>query len=116
MKNADDKTEMKTLVESINSYVQKGYTEDYKVTSTGLKALKTEKIYQPEEVTVKDFYRFEGTSDPGDEAILWAIETNEGSKGTLVDAFGPDSDTKVTAFMETVEIAFKKKYGKLNDV
>ena len=108
MEKPIENSEMKTLVSSLNNLVKKGYTEDYKVTDAGLKALKTEKIYQPDQIKVTDFHRFEGTSDPADESILYAIETNDGGKGTLVDAFGPSSDTKVTAFMQKVEEISKK--------
>src|SRR5690349_6758399 len=94
---------MKTLAGSIKHFMKRGYTEDYKVNDQGLKALRTEKIYQPEEVKVVDFHRFEGSSDPGDESILYAIETSDGGKGTLVDAYGSYSDERVTAFMYKVE-------------
>lgn len=96
-------TEMKTLTGSIQHFMKRGYTEDYKVNDYGLKALRTEKIYQPEEVKVVDYHRFEGSSDPGDESILYAIETTDGGKGTLVDAYGSYSDARVTAFMHKVE-------------
>ena len=108
MKNPTKTTDMTTMVSSLNSFIEKGYTEDYKAYHTGLKALKSGNIYQPEDVKVIDFHRFEGSSDPGDEAILYAIETTDGGKGTLVDAFGPESDTKVTAFMQQVEEISKK--------
>jgi hypothetical protein len=100
--------DMKTLVSCINSLVGQGFTEDYKVNDKGLKALKTEKIYKPEEVKVVNFYRFEGSSDPADNTILYAIETSDGEKGTLVDAYGPYSDTRVTNFMKQVEEIQKK--------
>ena len=108
MKKTSANSEMGTLVSSLNSLVQKGYTEDYKANDAGLKALKTGKVYQPDQVKVVDFYRFEGPSDPADESILYAIETNDGAKGTLVDAFGTSSDTKVTAFMQKVKEISKK--------
>jgi hypothetical protein len=104
--------EMKTLVSSLQSLVKKGYSEDYQVNEEGLMSLKTRKVYQPEAVKVSDFYRFEGTSDPGDESILYAIETNDGSKGTLVDSFGPESDPKVSEFMKKVEEISKKSSEK----
>jgi hypothetical protein len=103
MKNPNEIPKMKTMVSSLNSFIEKGYTEDYKVSCFGLKALKTEKYYQPSQVKVLDFHRFEGQTDPADEAILFAIETDDGLKGTLVDAYGTYSDTKVTAFMQMVE-------------
>jgi hypothetical protein len=108
MENPTKHKEMTTLVSSLNKFIENGYTEDYKAQKDGLKALKTGKIYQPEEVKVLDFHRFEGVSDPGDESILYAIETNDGCKGTLVDSFGAEGDTNVTAFMQQVEEISKK--------
>jgi len=112
MENPQENPEMKTLVSSINSLVKKGYTEDYQVNDAGLASIKSGIVYQPEQVKVVDFYRFEGTSDPGDESILYAIETSDGGKGTLVDSFGPSADTKVSVFMQKVEEISKKHDGK----
>lgn len=33
-------------------------------------------------------YRFEGNTNPDDNAILYAIETARGEKGLLLDAYG----------------------------
>jgi hypothetical protein len=108
MKNEFQYREMKTLVSLINEQYIKGFREDFKVNDEGLKALKKGKVYQPAEIRIVNFYRFEGPSDPADECILYIIETNDGVKGTLVDAFGPLSDTKVTTFMEKVDRITKK--------
>ena len=102
MKKSDN-TEMNSLVTSINSFISKGFTEDYKVLTGGLQGLKSGKVYSAKDVKVVDFHRFEGSSDPGDESILYAIETSDGGKGTLVDAFGASSDRKVSSFMHMVE-------------
>jgi hypothetical protein len=100
--------DLKTLVSCLNKLVEKGFDEDFKVNDKGLRSLKTDKIYQPAEVKVLSFYRFEGSSDPADESILYALETSDGHRGTLVDAYGPYADTKVTAFMHQVEEMNKK--------
>ena len=111
MEQLPENPEMKTLVSTLNRLIKKGYTEDYKVNYSGLMSLKTEKVYQPEQVKVVDFHRFEGSSDPGDESILYAIETDDGGKGTLVDSFGPDSDVHLTSFMQKVDEISKKIDG-----
>lgn len=101
--------DMKTLASSINKLVLEGFSEDFKVTEEGrLVSLKTEKDYSPEEIHVVDYYRFEGASDPADNAILYAIETDGGEKGTLTDAYGPYADIHVTKFMKQVEDISKK--------
>lgn len=48
--------------------------------------------------------RFEGGSDPDDASIVYAIETRSGTKGLLVDAFGPYANPEVGRLLETVEI------------
>jgi hypothetical protein len=103
-----DKTEMKTLVSCLNSLLASGFETQFKVTTAGLKSLKTERLFQPEDVRVLNFYRFEGESDPADNSILYAIETSDGERGTLTDAFGPYADANVTRFMQQVEEIEKK--------
>ena len=100
--------DMKTLVSCLNSLVRNGFEEHFKVTDNGLKALRTGKYYTPAQVNVLNYYRFEGDSDPADNSILYAIETKDGLRGTLVDAFGPYADTKVTNFMTEVDKINKK--------
>ncbi|MGN6436189.1 MAG: hypothetical protein ACTHMM_06630 [Agriterribacter sp.] len=100
--------DMKTLTLCLNKLMKEGFTEDFKATANGLKSLKTEKEYSPEEIKVVNFYRFEGASDPADNSILYAVETTDGAKGTLVDAFGPYADSKVDKFMKDVEDIYKK--------
>jgi len=47
-------------------------------------------------------YRFEGELNPSDNAILYAIKTNDGEKGTIVDAYGMYNDLLITNFMKLV--------------
>jgi hypothetical protein len=104
LKNKD----LKTLVSCLNSLSRDGFSDDYKMTEDGLKSLKRERVYSPEEVKVLNFYRFEGNSDPADNSILYAIETSDGGRGTLVDAYGPYADSKISTFMHQVEDIRKK--------
>jgi hypothetical protein len=86
---------LKTLSSCLNKALKDGYTENFKATSTGLKSLETEKKYNPQELKVVDFYRFEGASDPGDNSILYIVEARDGAKGTLVDSYGAYADANV---------------------
>ena len=107
---ANDKvTEMNSLSMVMNKAIKNGYIEQFKVGSRGFHtAEEGSRTYNPEEVSVCNFYRFEGESDPGDNSILYVIETSDGKKGTLVDAYGPYADPKVSAFMQQVEDIQKK--------
>ena len=95
--------DMKTLASCINKLVRDGFEEDFKVAKDGLCGVQGKKCYQPDEVHIVNFFRFEGASDPADNSILYAIETNDGTKGTLTDAFGPYADENVNKFIKRVE-------------
>ncbi len=99
---------MKSLANCLNRMVGEGYAEDFKITEQGLESVQHQNHYRPEEIQVVNFYRFEGESDPDDNAILYIIETNDGIKGTLVDAYGVYNDTRISQFMKEVEAIHKK--------
>ncbi len=103
-----DMAAMKNPVSCLNNLQKEGYTEDFKIVDSSMQAIHHEKIYAPSQVHVVDFYRFEGASDPADNSILYAIETDDGVKGTLMDAYGPYADENVTEFMEKVLDVAKK--------
>ncbi len=107
MKNEElgfEKVNMNSLVSVLGHLTSLGFETQFKVTEQGLTSLKTEKIFQSDEVEVAHFYRFEGESDPDDNAILYAIVTKDGEKGTVVDAYGIYNDAKITNFMQSVRI------------
>jgi hypothetical protein len=111
MENNDLIPHMKSLSLCLNKMVLEGYDDDFKISDNGLRSLKTEKVYEPENINVINFFRFEGQSDPDDNTIMYVIETNDGLKGTLVDAYGPYADRKLSEFMQQVE-SFQKKTQK----
>jgi len=108
MENNDLIPHMKSLALLTNKMVLDGYVEDFKISDQGLRSLKTEKVYQPEEINVINFFRFEGQSDPNDNTIMYVIETTDGAKGTIVDAYGPYADRQLSEFMNNVESIHKK--------
>jgi hypothetical protein len=65
-----------------------GYNEDLAFCDSGLENKRRSCIYPAQELEVVAFYRFEGDSNPDDNSILYAIETADGHKGLLVDAYG----------------------------
>lgn len=96
---------MSTLSARTNQAVIDGYTESFKVESKGLTGPSSSdtKYYGPSEVKIDNFYRFEGYSDPNDNAILYLIETNDGRKGTLIDSYGMYADNKLSEYIKAVE-------------
>jgi len=107
MNDLIEKVQMSTLVSCMNSLFESGYKVQFIATPTGLKSLATEKIYQPNEVRIVNFYRFEGESDPSDNSILYAIEAGD-EKGTISDAYGANSDANLEKLLKEIEEIHKK--------
>jgi len=99
---------MKTLSECINMLYKSEYKESFAVKGNKLYAPECKKFYGPDEISIVNFYRFEGISDPADNSILYAIETRDGTRGVLVDAYGAYADEKITEFVRQVEDIQKK--------
>jgi hypothetical protein len=104
----DRMTFMTDMDKCMNFLEEKGYTDQFRVEKKELVSLKeSKKKYKPKDVKAVNFYRFEGISDPDDMSILYAIETCDGTKGTLVDAYGRYSDEATSQFMQAVDISKK---------
>jgi hypothetical protein len=104
----DRPTNMTELEKCLNKLEAEGYTDQYKVEKGKLCDLTNNKKYKSKDVKAVNFYRFEGISNPDDMSILYAIETSDGRKGTLVDAYGFYSDDETGEFLNQIEINKKK--------
>jgi hypothetical protein len=93
-----------TLSETLDELARLGFTANLSVIGNRLRVVETGKTFRPEEVLIRQYRRFEGMSDPDDMAIVYAIETEGGIRGTLVDGYGVNSDPAVSAFLESVPI------------
>lgn len=111
----DRSTEMTDMELCMKRLEEKGYTDQYRVDKGRLTSIRDpKKKYKSSDVTAANFFRFEGITDPDDMSILYAIETYDGNKGTLVDAYGLYADEQTGEFMKEVEIHKKVTQGKLD--
>ncbi|MBK7811564.1 MAG: phosphoribosylpyrophosphate synthetase [Saprospiraceae bacterium] len=82
-----------TLSETIHALNEIGYTLDFNVRDNCLVCQKTNIQLSPQDFQIDKFYRFEGMSDPEDQAILYAISSHKFEvRGLLVNSFGMDAD------------------------
>lgn len=83
---------METLAEAHDRLGDAGFVEQLVADSGELRSTATGRRYEPSDVTVAEIVRFEGASDPGDEALVLAIATHDGDPvGTITTAFGPNA-------------------------
>mgnify|MGYP000994940941 CR=1 FL=1 len=101
---------LKSMVTCLSKVVSDGFKEDFKATSGGLRSTSSDKVYAPDQVRVINSFRFEGFSNPDDNAVLYLLETNDGLKGTLVDAYGAYADPLVYNFFLKVQSGDKLEH------
>lgn len=77
-----------TLLEALNDLQSRGYTYDFNLKNHCVACASLKIEMQPEDFKVDEVHRFEGMSSTDDNSILYAISSNNGIKGTLVDAYG----------------------------
>src|SRR5438128_11275975 len=64
---------------------REGFTEHFAVDGASLRGLDGGKTFRPDEVLIRKLARFEGVSDPDDMSIVYAIESRDGTRGTLIE-------------------------------
>ncbi len=105
---------LKSLSSCTNRMKEEGYKEDFQVDENGLHTFDKSRNFTPEEVRIVNYYRFEGVSDPGDNTILYVIETTDGTKGTLADGYGAYASEDVAKFIVQDEKIQKVKVTDLH--
>ncbi len=84
---------MATLTEILEKLKQEGYTVDLNLKHNCLECAENSLQVHPEDFVVDRIFRFEGDSNPDDEAILYAISSEKhGIKGTVVNSYGTYAD------------------------
>ena len=82
-----------TVTEAVAFLAKEGYIEDYRLCPEGIVAAGHEGSHPTTTAVVDYTFRFEGPSDPADEAIVLGVRCTEwNSKGVIVAAYGPDAD------------------------
>ena len=79
-----------TVTDAIKDLKERGYTLDFNLKENCI-VCRDDK-FKPEEFEIMEVYRFEGDSDPADEAVVYAIASHNGLKGLLVNGYGPSAD------------------------
>ena len=84
-----------TVTEAVNGLRCRGFTVDFNLAENCLvcnDATSASSVFDVNDFEIVEFYRFEGNSDPADEAVVYAIQSNTGIKGVLVNGYGISAD------------------------
>jgi hypothetical protein len=82
-----------TLSAAVNSLNERGFTKDFNIAFDKLICKETNECLNPHEFEITEVYRFEGETNPSDEAVVYAVESkDEKMKGVMVNAYGTYAD------------------------
>jgi hypothetical protein len=90
-----------TLREAMERLHACGYDHDFTVEPAGLRDRETGRVFAPEDMLIDEVVRFEGITDPGDEAILLGLRHAGGIvRGTLATAYGPPAEPEEAEILQ----------------
>ena len=82
-----------TMVEALAGLKERGFSLDFNLTNGALHNSTENIVLQPEDFRICEVHRFEGMSDPGDNSVVYGIESDKyGIKGVFVNGYGVYSD------------------------
>ncbi len=82
---------METLSEAITRLTEAAYAHDFRADGGQLVCDRCGSCFDPAEMTIDEIVRFEGMSDPDDQAILYALGDGSRALGLYASAYGADA-------------------------
>ncbi len=81
-----------------------GYSGDFKFKNHRLIHEGTKGAYNSDELLIVEHQRFEGMTNPSDMSILFVLEAEDGTKGTMISGYGIYANMKLIEFLDKVKI------------
>jgi hypothetical protein len=81
---------VESLSDALRRLTASGFHHAFRVEHGKLRDLATGEAYDPEVLEIDEIVRFEGESDPDEQAVLFALRSPRGNPlGTYSTVFGP---------------------------
>ena len=91
-------TTYNNLVEATNDLMKRGYTENLSLEGDTIDDKQKNIKMTAEDFVIDEFYRFEGSSNPDDMSIIYAVTSDKYHlKGVLINAFGTYANNSSSA-------------------
>lgn len=87
--------EFDSMVSAINYLNKLGYKEDFRADEHFILGLYGKGEFQPNQLTIVDYVRFDGMTDPEDESELFVLTADDGTQGTLVMSYSAEHSQNV---------------------
>ena len=91
-----------TVTEAVQYLSERGYLDSFALAAEGLAGPGEDQLHALHDAVVDYQFRFEGDSDPGDEAIVLGITCSCAQRGVVVSGFGPSADPAHVAVLRAL--------------
>ena len=88
----------KTVIKALAELNEMGFTYDFNIDDSEITT-------NPENCEIQHVYRYEGDSNPDDEATVYGIKSISGKKGVFVTGFSANSESDAARIL--IEITIK---------
>ena len=89
-----------TVTEAVNVLTAEGYTTNFGLRDGGLECGSCGHLTDPSQAIIDRIFRFEGASDPDDEAIVLGVRCPDcDRRGIIVAAYGASADPDEVAVL-----------------
>ncbi|WP_428329129.1 phosphoribosylpyrophosphate synthetase [Mucilaginibacter sp.] len=95
-----------TVSEAVTQLKAQGFTLDLNLKSNQFTA--GDDVFHAEDFEIVDLYRYEGASDPADEAIVYALASPAGIKGILVSGYGLYTDEAAVQTLKQLHYKYQQ--------
>ena len=106
---------MLTLSQIMKKLADKGITEEFRMNENcEMKYGDLQENYEPADLKIRKTYRFEGDSNPEDNAVLYVAEDDKGNRGMIIDSYGAESNysgEKFDDFIRNIPVDEQDEYN-----
>lgn len=90
-----------SVLKALEELKTMGFTTDFNLMEEDIQS-------HPEHYEILHIYRYEGESNPDDEAIVYGIKSNAGEKGVFVAGFSANSESEAAKVLQELSIRGNK--------
>jgi hypothetical protein len=94
-----------TVTDAVQLLESEGYTTEFTLNVRSFRCEACRHHHAPARLAIDRTFRFEGPSDPGDEAIVLGVTCPDcGARGVIVSAYGPDAEPEYLALLDHLRL------------
>ena len=91
-----------TVSKALEELKEKGFTVDFNIQENRI-------VNSPDDFEIVHIYRYEGETDPGDEATVFGIKSSTGEKGVFVAGLSTFADSTAAMVLNELTIKGRKE-------